>query len=147
MVLTPFGSLSISKGENSMKKAAIWLLCISALISTAAFGADVDHMNAAEVMAISDKNHDGRLDREEYDQRMTEVFFLIDTNKDGRLTLAEIRAAAEVEPVRFKASDMSGDQTLSLHEYLYALDNDFDAADRNKDGTLDMEELRLLVGK
>lgn len=130
-----------------MKKAAFWLLITSVVISTAAFGADIYHMNAAEIMAMSDKNHDGRLDREEYHQRMTEVFFFIDTDKDGNLTLSEIRAVAEVDPERFKAADRDGNQTLSLHEYLYALHNDFDTLDRDKDGTLDMEELRLMVGK
>jgi len=130
-----------------MKKVALGLLIISVVISTAAFGADIYHLDAAEIMAMSDKNHDGRLDREEYHQRMTEVFFFIDTDKDGSLTLTEIRAAGELDPERFSVADRNGNQTLSLDEYLYALHHDFDEADRNQDGTLDMEELRLLVGK
>jgi Ca2+-binding EF-hand superfamily protein len=130
-----------------MKKAALWLLIISTVLSTAAFGADIYHMDAAEVMATSDKNHDGRIDREEYLQRMTEVFFFIDTDKDGSLTITEIEGAGAINPERFKAADRNGDQTLSLREYLNALNNDFDAADSDKDGTLDMEELSRLVGK
>ena len=130
-----------------MKKAAFWLLILSGVISTAAFGADVSHMNAAEIMAMSDKNQDGRLDREEYHQRMTEVFFFIDADKDGNLTLSEISSVTDVDPKRFKACDRDGNQTLSLHEFLFALHNDFDTLDRDKDGTLDMEELRLMVGK
>jgi Ca2+-binding EF-hand superfamily protein len=130
-----------------MKKAALWLLIISIVLSTAAFGADIDRMDAAEVMSMSDKNQDGRIDREEYYQRMTEVFFFIDTNKDGSLTITEIEAAGAIAPERFKAADRDGDQTLSLREYLNALNNDFDSADRDKDGTLNMEELRRMVGK
>lgn len=130
-----------------MNKAAFWLLVLSVVVSTAAFGADIDHMNAAEIMAMSDKNHDGRLDREEYHQRMTEVFFFLDTNKDGSLSLVEIRSAAGVDPERFESADRDGNHMLSLYEYLYALHNDFDTFDKDKDGTLDMEELRLMVGK
>jgi Ca2+-binding EF-hand superfamily protein len=130
-----------------MKKAALWLLLIPIVLSTAAFGADVYRMDAAEVMATSDKNQDGRIDREEYLQRMTEVFFFIDADKDGSLTMTEIEAAGKVDPERFMAADRDGNQTLSLREYLNALNNDFDAADKDKDGTLDMEELRRMVGK
>jgi Ca2+-binding EF-hand superfamily protein len=130
-----------------MKKAALWLLLIPIVLSTAAFGADVYRMDAAEVMATSDKNQDGRIDREEYLQRMTEVFFFIDADKDGSLTITEIEAAGKVDPERFMAADRDGNQTLSLREYLNALNNDFDAADSDKDGTLDMEELRRMVGK
>ena len=130
-----------------MKKVALGLLIMSVVISTAAFGADIYRLHAAEIMAMADKNRDGRLDREEYHQRMTEVFFFIDTDKDGNLTLTEIGAAGEIDPERFNAADRNGDQTLSLDEYLNALHQDFDAADKNQDGTLDMEELRLMVGK
>ena len=130
-----------------MKKAALWLFIVTVMISTAAFGADIDRMDAAATLAIADKNKNDRIDREEYNQRMTEVFFFLDTNKDGSLTLAEIRAAADVDPARFKAADKDGNQVLSLHEYLYALDNDFDTADKDQDGTLDMQEIGLMVGK
>lgn len=130
-----------------MNKAALWLLIISIVLTTAAFGADIYRMDAAEVMATSDKNKDGRIDREEYHQRMTEVFFFIDADKDGNLTMTEIEAAGKVDPERFMAVDRNGDQTLSLREYLNGLNNDFDAADSDKDGTLDMEELRRMVGK
>ena len=130
-----------------MKKTALWLIILTAMVSTPVFSAGVDRMDAVATVALSDKNGDGRIDREEYHQRMTEVFFFIDADKDGNLTLSEISSATEADPKRFKACDRDGDQTLSLHEFLFALHNDFDTLDRDKDGTLDMEELRLMVGK
>lgn len=130
-----------------MKKVTLWLLIISLMISTAAFGADIQRMDAAATLAISDKNGDNRIDREEYHQRMTEVFFFVDTNKDSSLTIIEIRVVEEVDPQLFEAADRDGNQTLSVYEYLYALHNDFETADRDKDGTLDMEELRIMVEK
>jgi len=130
-----------------MKKVALWLLIVPVMISDAAFSADISRMDAAATMAISDKNGDNRIDREEYHQRMTEVFFFIDTDKDGNITISEIQAVEKVDPQRFGAADRNGDHTLSIYEYLYALHNDFEAADKNSDGTLDMEELRLMVEK
>jgi Ca2+-binding EF-hand superfamily protein len=78
---------------------------------------------------------------------MTEVFFFIDANKDGSLTIDELKVVGDIDPVKFKLMDRDDNQSLSLHEYLYGLHNDFDEADRDKDGTLDVEELRLLIGK
>jgi Ca2+-binding EF-hand superfamily protein len=130
-----------------MKKVALWLLIVLVMISGAAFGADISHMDAATTMAMSDKNDDNRLDREEYHERMTEVFFFMDTDRDGQLTISEFRAVEEVDPQRFEAADRDGNHSLSLYEFLYALHHDFEAADRNSDGTLDMEELRLMIGK
>ncbi len=130
-----------------MKKVALWLSIITAVISTAAFAADSARMDAAATLAVSDKNSDQRIDREEYHRRMTEVFFFIDTDKDGNLTLSEIQQIEVVDPRRFEAADRDGNQTLSLNEYLNALYDDFEAADRNSDGMLDIEELRIMVGK
>ncbi len=128
-----------------MKKVTLWLLLISVIIATAAFSADIQRMDAAATLAITDKNDDNRIDREEYHQRMTDVFFFADTNKDGNLEIIEMQVIEEIDPQRFKAADRDGNQTLSVYEYLYALHNDFETADRDKDGTLDLEELRLMV--
>jgi Ca2+-binding EF-hand superfamily protein len=130
-----------------MKNLALWLLIVAVLISSAAFGADISRMDAAATMAISDKNGDNRIDREEYNQRMTEVFFFIDTDKDGQLTIAELQQVEIVDPQRFETADRDGNPALSLYEYLCALHKDFEVADKNNDGTLDMEELHLMVGK
>ena len=130
-----------------MQKMTLWLIFISVLTAASAFGGDILRMDAAAVVAISDKNSDNLIDREEYNQRMTEVFFFIDTDKDGNLTISELMAVDKVDPRRFEAADWDGDQSLSLYEYLYALNRDFEEIDRNKDGTLDIEELRLIVGK
>ncbi len=128
-----------------MKKVTLWLLLISVIIATGAFSADTQRMDAAETLTITDKNDDNRIDREEYHQRMTEVFFFADTNKDGNLEIIEIQVIEGIDPQRFKAADRDGNQTLSVYEYLYALHNDFETADGDKDGTLNLEELRLMV--
>ena len=130
-----------------MNKAILWLLIISALVSTAALGDDILKMDAAETLAITDKNGDDRIDRGEFQQRLTEVFFLIDTNKDGYLTLTEIEKVEKIDPRRFDAADKDDSRSLSLYEYLNALNDDFTTADTDNDGTLDLEELRHLIEK
>lgn len=87
---------------------------------------------------LADRNDDGKINRQEFMERETEVFFLLDVDKDGHLVVAEIK---NVEEVRFKAADHDGDGMLSMDEFLDARSHDFDAADANKDGRLDDPEI------
>ena len=130
-----------------MKNSAILLLIVTVMIATVSASAAGQRMDAAATMAITDKNGDERIDREEYHQRMTEVFFFADEDKDGNLTITEIQAVEAVDPQAFHSADTDGSNSLSLNEYLYALHKDFEGADRNSDGTIDMQELELLLGQ
>jgi Ca2+-binding EF-hand superfamily protein len=130
-----------------MKNSAIFFFIIGVMVATASLGVTSQRMDTAATMAIADKNGDSRIDREEYHQRMTDVFFFADMDKDGNLTITEIRLVEDVDPQAFNAADRDGNQSLSIYEYHYVLHKDFDVADRNSDGTIDMEELDLLVSK
>lgn len=130
-----------------MKHLVICLSIIVVIITTPSWIAAGQRMDEAATMAMADKNSDDRIDREEYHQRMTEVFFFADTDKDGSLTITEIQAVVDVDPQVFKAADKDGTQSLSIYEYQYVLHKDFEVADRNNDGTIDMTELKLMVGK
>jgi Ca2+-binding EF-hand superfamily protein len=130
-----------------MKHSAILLLLAAVVIATPSLNAADQRMGAAATMAITDKNGDDRIDREEYNQRMTDVFFLADTDKDGNLTITEMQAVTTVDPQAFKEADRDGSQSLSLQEYLNAVDRDFDVTDRDHDGTIDMKELELMLSQ
>jgi Ca2+-binding EF-hand superfamily protein len=130
-----------------MKYSAILLLAAAVVMTTFSLSAAGQTMDAAATMATADKNGDDRIDLEEYNKRMTDVFFLADTDKDGNLTVTEMQAVTNVDPEAFKMADRDGSQSLSLSEYLDALDKDFDAADRNHDGTIDMQELELMLSQ
>jgi predicted ATP-dependent protease len=130
-----------------MKYSAILLLAAAVVMTTFSLSAAGQTMDSAATMATADKNGDDRIDLEEYNQRMTDVFFLADTDKDGNLTVTEMQAVTNVDPEAFKMADRDGSQSLSLSEYLDALDKDFDAADRNHDGTIDMQELELMLSQ
>lgn len=98
---------------------------------TAAAGA------APTPFALSDRNANGEVDREEFQARQTEIFFFADTDRDGRLRQAEIVA---VTREGFDAADRDDDGALSLKEYQNARAKDFDAADANADGALGAAE-------
>jgi Ca2+-binding EF-hand superfamily protein len=95
-----------------------------------------------EVLKDSDRNRDGRLDREEFYRVIVEAFFFRDRDKDGYLVIGEL---TELTAEGFRAADRNGDGRLSLDEYVNALFKDFDAADRDKDGVLTYEEIQIYV--
>lgn len=95
---------------------------------------------AAEGFAVTDLNQDGRVDREEYQRRMVEVFFVYDRDKDGVLIATEI---VDLDPRAFAAADRNGDGKVTLQEYLNARFKDFDAADANHDGVLILDEAEV----
>ena len=91
-----------------------------------------------------DKNHDGRIDREEFQQWMVEVFYFRDTARKGYLTLEDLRRFG-VSSETFKAINRKGDGKLTLEEFLNATFRDFEAADTLHDGLLTPEELQTYL--
>ena len=132
-----------------MRQIALVVMLIAVLFTCpAGYSVAAEQMTREEVMATADKNHDGRIDLAEFNQRMTEVFFFADTDKDGKLSWEEIHAVVvDADPERFKAADTDGDGKLSLEEFMYAVDIDFVQADKNHDGVLDMEEVAAMLVK
>jgi len=90
-----------------------------------------------------DKNHDGRIDREEFYQGIIEIFYFRDKDKNGYLTIEELQGVVTPEVV--KAASRKGENGLTLDEYVNALFKDFAAADTDGDGTLSFEEIDTYV--
>jgi len=86
--------------------------------------------------AETDRNHDGVIDHEEFQERITEVFYSADTNKDGVLDAVELKQL--VFPDDFK-KDAAGHVTL--HEFLRVRFHDYELADKNHDGVLEIDEV------
>jgi Ca2+-binding EF-hand superfamily protein len=86
--------------------------------------------------AEADTNHDGVVDHEEFQERITEVFYSADTNKDGVLDAVELKQLTF--PDDFK-KDTKGQVTL--REFLRVRFRDYDVTDKDHDGALSVEEV------
>ena len=86
----------------------------------------------------ADTNHDGRVDRSEYDGFVQELVLLNDADRDGRLSRSE--AASAIDPSKFKKIDANGDGYLAVEEVDVYTGSDFAVLDANKDGAVDRTE-------
>jgi Ca2+-binding EF-hand superfamily protein len=94
--------------------------------------------DARERFRVTDRNGDGKVDREEFHQRTIEVFYFLDTTRRGYLTIDQLQGVV-IES--FRLADRNGDSRLSLEEFLGARHRDFDAADTNRDGVVTYGEV------
>ena len=97
------------------------------------------YVDPRAAFAEADTNHDGVIDHEEYQERITEVFFFADKNKDGWLDAEELQVL--VFPDDFKADDKDKDGRVSMREFLRVRFRDFTKADTNDDGVLEIDEV------
>jgi hypothetical protein len=118
----------------------VLVLLAGALLAGQGLAQTGTNPSCAADFATADRNKDGRLDREEFHQRVVEQFFLLDKGRKGHLLVAEVVA---VSGESFKAADRSGDGKLTLQEFVNARFVDFVVADRDQDGTLTLEEIRI----
>lgn len=90
--------------------------------------------------AETDTNHDGAIDHQEFIERMTEVFYRADADKDGKLTAVEVTATL-VETSNLSKADSNKDGSLTLHEFMRARMKDYQQVDTNGDGLLEIDEV------
>ena len=89
--------------------------------------------------AETDTNHDGAIDHEEFHERIVEIFYSADANKDGFLDAAELKRLAF--PEDFTADDKDADGRVSMREFLRVRFLDFERTDGNHDGVLEIDEV------
>jgi Ca2+-binding EF-hand superfamily protein len=132
-----------------MRSLITWLAAVVLIgCSTLAFAQGMKPVNRQALIESCDKNGDGKIDRAEYFERITDVFFLADANKDGYLEMSEILAAVpDANPERIKSADTNGDGKIDLHELQNALSKDFERADLNGDGVLDKDEVQHMLNQ
>ena len=130
-----------------MKALSALIIALCVISAVPALGAGAPKLDPAATMGLADRNGDRKIDREEYNQRMTEVFYFADVDKDGNLTIVELAAVEPVDPQAFQNADKDGNGKLTLGEFLYAVHIDFYTADTNRDGTIEMQELKVFMGQ
>lgn len=123
------------------------LLAIASLFAAdTAWVKEGQSMNSEEILDITDLNGDDRIDIEEYRNRITDVYFFLDANKDGKLTVVEIqKSIPNIDPAVIDNADVNCDTIITIYEFRYVLYKDFDAQDKNQDGSLDKQEMKTMM--
>ena len=103
-------------------------------------------LNSDGIIEVTDVDGDDRIDLEEYRDRITDVYFFLDTDKDGKLTVVEIRRSMpHLDADKIDNADVNGDTIITIYEFRYVLYQDFEAMDKNQDGSLDKQELKTAI--
>lgn len=124
--------------SNPCTAARLTAASVAAVLLAGIVGAPPALADAEEDFAITDRNSDGFIDRGEFHQRMVELFFFADADRDGRLVPAELPG---VPAAVFRGADRDGNGSLSLAEFTQARAVDFGQVDRDGDGLLSRAEV------
>ena len=89
--------------------------------------------------AAADQNHDGEINRGEFEQRIIHIFYFADVDKDGFVTIGQLMVFDEA--LLFETADLDGDKRLSLSEFQTARAKGFREADTDGSDTLSVEEV------
>ena len=89
--------------------------------------------------AATDRNHNGEISREEFEQRIIQIFYFADVDKDGFVTAGQLMAFDEDS--LFETADIDRDSRLSLSEFLAARFENFREADTDGSDSLSVEEV------
>jgi hypothetical protein len=90
-----------------------------------------------KALRTADRNGDGRIDRREFNERMMDVYFALDADKNGVLAPSEVSGVSAED---FQRADRDRDGALQVEEFMDARAIDFDRADDDDDGTLSAAE-------
>jgi Ca2+-binding EF-hand superfamily protein len=130
-----------------MRRFALLLMMMALISVHVAFAQGQRPLTRKQIIESADRNKDGRIGRVEFLERMKEAFFFIDNDKDGSVVVAEYQLIQVGDPRRFSAADRNKDAKLSLDEFLKAVSADFDEADKNNDGVIDEEEMKVWIAR
>ena len=131
-----------------MRRFALLLSVFTLLSADVVFAQNQQQLTRRQVIESADANKDGRIGRVEFLNRMKEAFFFVDINKDGSLTVEEYQQTVQgADARRFARGDRNKDGKISIDELLKVISEDFDATDKNDDGVLDEEEIRLWIAR
>jgi Ca2+-binding EF-hand superfamily protein len=128
-----------------MRRVALLLMMIALMRVDIALSQGRQPLTRKQIIESADRNKDGRIGRVEFLERMKEAFFFIDNDKDGYVVVVEYQLIQVGDPKRFAAADRNKDARLTLDEFLKAISADFDDADKNDDGVIDEEEMKVWV--
>lgn len=90
-------------------------------------------------MEKTDTDNDGRIDRQEFEGRIIEIFHSTDKDGDQRLSRDEL---GDVNVKAFKKADENKNKKLNLKEYIRFRFADFERVDQDNDNLITPRELK-----
>ena len=123
-----------------MKRISIPLLALVLLAPTSGWTDDIPPPHDPRAAhAASDRNHDGQINREEFEQRIVQIFYFADVDRDGFVTIGQLTVFDEA--LLFETADLDSDSRISLSEFLIVRFEDFRKVDTDGSDTLSVEEV------
>ena len=123
-----------------MKRISIPLLALVLLAPAAGWTDEIPPPHDPRAAhAVTDQNHDGEIDREEFKQRIIHIFYFADVDRDGFVTIGQLTVFDEA--LLFEAADLDSDSRISLSEFLVVRFENFREADADGSDTLSVEEV------
>jgi Ca2+-binding EF-hand superfamily protein len=125
------------------------VLCALAMLvlpAASARSAPPSKYDPKAAFAEADQNKDGMIEIGEFYDRLVDVFFLDDTDKNGSLSHDEFIAAIVIEEP-FADVDRNGDGKISKQEFVRSRLPLFRSSDTNGDGMLSLEEVTAAYQK
>jgi Ca2+-binding EF-hand superfamily protein len=127
-----------------MKCATLGVL-VAALASPAAIGtAAAAAYDVEAAFAETDTNKDGLIEIDEFFDRLVEIYFHGDSDKNGTLSREEF-AKAVVVAQEFASVDRNGDAVVDRREFVRARLPVFMQADSDRDGALSLAEVKAAL--
>ena len=131
---------------KTAKYIFLFMAIILLIAADTAWSEAKQSIDSEGIMDITDLNGDDRIDIEEYRHRLTDVYFFLDADKDGKLTVVEIqRSLPHLDASQIDNADVNNDTIITIYEFRYVLYKDFDVMDKNKDGSLDQQEMKTAI--
>ena len=94
--------------------------------------------SAQSVFDRADSNGSSSLDAEEFRAYMADIYFHLDTDRNGSLAGDEL---GFLNPDRLFGADQNGDSQIGMSEFLNSTNIDFHSFDRNHNNLLGRNEL------
>jgi Ca2+-binding EF-hand superfamily protein len=123
-----------------VKRISIALLMLALLAPTSGWTDEIPTPHDPRAAhAATDQDHNGEINREEFEQRIIHIFYFADVDRDGFVTIGQLMVFDQ--ELLFETADLDGDSRLSLSEFLNARSKNFREADTDGSDTLSVEEV------
>ncbi|MBW2715381.1 MAG: EF-hand domain-containing protein [Deltaproteobacteria bacterium] len=123
-----------------MKRISISLLMLALLAPASGWADELPPPHDPRAAhAATDRDHNGEIDRDEFEQRMIHIFYFADVDRDGFVTIGQLMVFDE--KLLFQSADVDNDSRISLSEFLIVRFEDFREADTDGSDTLSVKEV------